>query len=147
MAPGVFHAATAFSALTGTWTFARAFEPGIGTMTGTADFRPLGRGSLHYREDGRLDLASGHSGDAWREYHYVLDGDTIRVCFAGIGLVDRTLHVLRPGPDGATDVHHCADDTYTGHYAFADLPDRFTIGMSVTGPAKGYTTLTSYVRA
>lgn len=137
-----------FGALPGDWRLRRAFEPGLGTMTGVARFRPVRDGVLHYREDGRVTFANGHTGDAYREYHYVLDPDgTIRVCFVEADTFGRTLHALHL--DGsvtdAVDTHLCGADTYVGRYAFA-LPDRFTVDMTVSGPAKDYSTHTVFDR-
>ena len=118
-------------------------------MSGRARFTPLDPDTLHYREDGELVLATGHRGDAWREYHYLRAGDTIRVCFTDAPVGSRTLHTLHvgAGPTGAavSDVHLCVADTYTGHYRFA-LPDRFEITMTVRGPAKDYSIHTVYTR-
>ena len=138
-----------FSHLVGEWRLSREFSPGLGTMTGTARFRPIGDGVLHYREDGRVEFANGHTGDAFREYHYVLDPDgTIRVCFVEAGTFGRTLHALRlDGPTAhAVDTHLCGADTYVGRYAF-ELPDRFTVDMDVRGPAKDYATHTRFERS
>ena len=139
-----------FDALVGDWTLSRRFEPGLGTMSGTARIRPERPGVLHYREDGRVAFANGHVGDAFREYHYLLDDDgTIRVCFVEPGTFGRTLHALRV--DGtaavtpAVDTHLCGADTYVGRYAFA-MPDRFTVDIDVRGPAKDYATRTEFVR-
>lgn len=137
-----------FAALAGTWQLSREFAPGLGTMTGTARFRPVDDGVLHYREDGRVTFANGHTGDAFREYHYLLDpGGTIRVCFVEPGTFGRTLHALHL--DGsvteAVDTHLCGADTYVGRYAFA-LPGRFTVDIDVRGPAKDYSTRTVFER-
>ncbi len=137
-----------FGSLEGDWRLQRTFAPGLGTMSGIARFRPVRDGVLHYREDGRVEFANGHTGDAFREYHYLLDPDgTIRVCFVEPGTFGRTLHALRV--DGsvteAVDTHLCGADTYVGHYAFA-LPERFTVDIDVRGPAKGYSTHTVFER-
>lgn len=134
-----------FAALTGTWTLSRVL-PGIGRMSGTARFRELEPGLLHYREEGLLTLDAGQSLEVFREYHYRLEDGQIRICFAEPG-PPRTFHVLRPAGGGpVSDVHLCGDDTYTGHYEFAD-DDRFTVGMRVTGPHKDYSSHTVYDRA
>ena len=147
MAAEVSHAAArAFAQLTGEWQLVRTFEPGIGTFTGTATFTPLTAELLHYREDGELVLAGGHRGTAWREYHYLLVGAEIHVCFVEDGTFGRVLHRLRPAPEASTDVHLCVADTYTGRYDLDGLPDRFTVDMDVRGPAKAYTTHTVCTR-
>ena len=140
-----------FAALAGVWRLSREFAPGLGTMTGTARFRPVRDGVLHYREDGRVAFEGGHTGDAFREYHYVLDPDgTIRVCFVEPDTFGRTLHALRldaavTAVAEAVDTHLCGADTYVGRYAFA-LPGRFTVDMDVRGPAKDYSTHTVFER-
>ena len=136
-----------FHSLVGDWEFVRSFDPGLGEMTGQARFVALDASTLHYREDGQLRLSSGHRSDAWREYYYLHEGETIRVCFADAPPGSRTLHILRLGPDTAavSDVHVCAADTYTGHYRFV-LPTRFEITMTVLGPNKDYSIYTVYTR-
>lgn len=141
--------AAVFSGLAGDWRLSREFSPGLGTMTGVARFRPVRAGVLHYREDGRVTFAGGHTGDAFREYHYLLDPDgSIRVCFVEPGTFGRTLHALHL--DGtvteAVDTHLCGADTYVGRYAFA-LPGRFTVDIDVSGPAKRYATHTVFERS
>lgn len=147
-----------FQSLIGDWTLSRVIGTGIGTMTGTARFQQLEPNLLHYREDGHLQLATGYQGDAYREYHWVLDDgvledgvredEQIRVCFVEPDGSGRTLHTLRFAESVATaaDVHYCGQDTYTGRYRF-DTPDRFTIEITVHGPNKDYSTHTSYTRA
>ena len=137
-----------FAALPGVWSLQREFAPGLGTMTGTARFTPVRDGVLRYREDGRATFRGGHTGDAFREYDYLLDPDgTIRVCFVEPGAAGRPLPALRF--DGslaeAVDTHLCGADSYVGRYAFA-LPDRFTVDMDVRGPAKDYSTHTVFER-
>ncbi len=84
-----------FQSLIGDWTLSRVLSPDIGTMTGTARFRELEPNLLHYREDGQLELATGHVGQASREYHYCLEDEQIRVCFVEPDTFGRTLHTLR----------------------------------------------------
>lgn len=136
-----------FQSLIGDWTLSRVLSPDIGTMTGTARFRELGPNLLHYREDGQLELATGHVGHAYREYHYCLEDEQIRVCFVEPDTFGRTLHTLRFAGSAveATDVHLCGQDTYTGRYWF-ETPDRFTIEMTILGPNKDYSTHTIYNR-
>jgi hypothetical protein len=148
MAAEVSHAAAAaFGRLTGEWRLVRAFEPGIGTFTGTATFTRQTPEQLHYREDGELVLAGGHRSTAWREYHYLLVGEEIHVCFVEEGTFGRVLHRLRPAPGATTDVHLCVADTYTGRYDLDGLPDRFTVDMDVRGPAKAYSARTVFTRS
>jgi hypothetical protein len=136
-----------FHSLVGDWTLSRVISPGIGTMTGTARFHRLEPNLLHYREDGRLELAGGHRGEAYREYHYLLEDERIRVCFVEADRSGRTLHTLRFAESAteATEVHLCGRDSYTGRYRF-QTPDSFTIEMTVLGPNKDYSTRTSYHR-
>jgi len=139
--------AAVFDSLTGAWHLERVIEPGIGTMAGAARFRPLRAGLLHYREDGRLRLASGHTGAAYREYFYVLDEAAIHICFAVGGQPGDTMHTLRPDTAGdAADTHLCRADQYTGRYRFPG-PDQFSVHMRVTGPEKHYWIVTAYRRA
>ncbi|GAA4668796.1 MULTISPECIES: DUF6314 family protein [Amycolatopsis] len=134
-----------FAALPGEWALSREL-PGLGSMTGTARFRPAGPDLLHYREDGVLTLAGGSSHEVFREYHYRLEEGQIRICFAEPG-PPRTFHVLRLAetPGAATDVHLCGQDTYVGEYEFPG-EDRFTVRMRVTGPKKNYSIHTVYER-
>jgi len=134
-----------FAALTGEWTLARVL-PGIGRVRGTARFTPMAPRVLHYREDGIFTLGDGQALEVYREYHYRLEDEQIRICFAEPG-PPRTMHVLRPGATGsASDVHLCGADTYTGHYEFTGH-NRFTVRMRVTGPHKDYSIHTSYDRS
>jgi Family of unknown function (DUF6314) len=139
--------ATVFAALTGQWRIERRIDPGLGTFTGVARIRPLRTDELHYREDGELRLATGHSGPAHREYVYILDGDAIRVCLVVDGEPGTTVHRLDlAGGSEASDVHLCRADRYLGTYSFAGA-DRFTVAMRVVGPDKDYEIHTSYRRA
>ncbi len=139
-----------FQSLIGDWTLSRTLKPDIGTMTGTARFRELEPNLLHYREDGHLELATGHVGQAYREYHYCLKDEQIHVCFVEPGAFGRVLHTLRlaESPEKTVevaDVHVCNEDSYAGRYRF-EMPDRFTIEMTVLGPTKDYSTYTIYNR-
>ena len=65
--------------------------------------------------------------------------------FAVGGRPGGILHRLRLSGTPATawpatgeGVHLCGQDVYHGTYAFAD-PDRSSVTMAVTGPAKDYT--------
>lgn len=144
--------AAVFGSLSGGWAFDRVIEPDVGTVTGTATFRPVATDRLHYREDGRISLATGYAAAVFREYVYVLEGDRILVCFADGERPGGLLHTLRlEGAAGAAtelcgvDVHHCGRDLYEGTYRFEGV-DRFTVAMRVTGPAKDYRMTTGYRR-
>ncbi|GAA4006023.1 hypothetical protein GCM10022247_29700 [Allokutzneria multivorans] len=133
-----------FRSLRGKWALARAI-PGTGSVTGTAEFRPLRPDLLLYREEGRLELGTGQHHDVSREYHYLLEHDRIRVCFVEPPEFGRTMHTLRLDGAEASDEHLCDQDLYTGHYRF-DGPDRFTVDMRVRGPKKDYSMHTTYDR-
>ncbi len=138
--------AAVFGSLAGRWAIDRAIEPAVGTFTGTAQFSPLRTDELFYREDGRLRLAVGQELTAYREYVYVLAGESIEVRFAVDGQAGGVMHRL--GFDSgreSTDVHPCREDRYIGTYRF-DGEDRFTISMRVVGPDKDYQLLTTYRR-
>lgn len=147
-APGV-GAARAFARLEGSWTLSRTI-PGIGWMTGQAVFRPYAPRVLRYREDGLLELASGYSGPAFREYYYLLEDDHIRVAFADAAPGERTYLRLRVHADGgrgeliAADDHLCVEDLYSATYAFEER--RLTMTVDVRGPAKDYTIRTTLTR-
>lgn len=142
-----------FGSLVGRWEFDRVIEPGVGKVTGVATFRPVAPDRLHYREDGRISLAGGHTAAVFREYVYLLEDDRILVCFADgerPGAVMHTLGLRDAGDAGAgscgVDVHHCGADVYEGTYQFRGA-DRFSVVMRVTGPAKDYRMTTGYRRA
>ena len=153
-----------FGMLAGTWTLTRVLEPALGTATGTASFTEAGLRRLHYREDVELRLATGHVGEAYREYEYLLEGDRIRVLLAD----GTTMHVLVFQPEGArliapalvneinevnevnevwtaADVHDCRADQYRGTYRM-DARGVLTVDMKVDGPAKDYRIVTEYGR-
>ena len=143
--------------LAGTWILTRALEPDLGTATGIARFTEAGPGRLHYREDVELRLASGHVGEAYREYEYLLEEDRIRVLLAD----GTTMHVLVFQPENgrstasaqghaagvwtAADVHDCRADQYRGTYRM-DARGVLTVDMKVDGPAKDYRIVTEYGR-
>jgi len=165
--------AAVFRSLEGDWALDRVIEPGIGSLEGTARFSRLGETLLLYREEGKLLLTSGYSGEAFREYHYLLEGDQIRICFVQNGKTAGTMYTLRLDPDPAdpdradpdpaetdpaetdpsssepdpspeaTDVHLCNADIYRGQYRF-DAEDRFTVRIEVTGPAKDHQITSRY---
>lgn len=138
-----------FRALEGRWELSRAIEPGLGTASGAATFTADGPGRLRYREDVELRLATGHVGEAYREYEYVLESGRIRVLLAD-GVT--TMHLLDfAEADGqeqawsAADVHDCRADQYRGTYRL-DERGVLTVDMKVDGPAKDYRIVTEYVR-
>lgn len=134
-----------FTTLPGTWILSRTL-PGIGRMSGSANFTPESPGELHYREDGLLTLDNGHVQEAYREYRYLLEPGQIRICFAEPGVPPRTLHVLRLADSPRVcDVHLCGQDVYTGSYDFS-AADQFVIDMRVMGPRKDYSIHTVYTR-
>jgi hypothetical protein len=141
-----------FRSLAGRWELSRTLEPGLGTASGTATFTPDGADRLHYREDVELRLATGYSGTGYREYRYELEGRRIRVRLAD-GVTMHVLDLGGPGGPGAStgspeagDVHHCRADDYLGVYRFGP-GERFSVEMTVTGPAKDYRILTGYHRS
>jgi hypothetical protein len=147
--------AAVFARLEGTWALRREIsgEGGSrsGEMLGRAIFSPLRPGVLHYREDGRLELASGYAGDACREYYYLLEPDHIHVTFADAPPGERTFLRLRPRPTvggaghRADDIHYCGRDVYTGAYDFASA-GRLVLTMAVRGPEKDYVIRTVLTR-
>jgi Family of unknown function (DUF6314) len=147
--------ARVFAALEGSWSLQREIS-GAGSMEGAADFRRVGADLLHYREQGVLRLDSGWTGEASREYFYLLepgpDGPDIRIAFAVRDRPGETLHRLRlhtapeaRWPAAGQDVHLCSRDVYQGTYNFVD-PDHYTTRVVVTGPAKDYTISTALAR-
>ncbi len=143
-------AAAAFAQLAGEWALRRII-PGVGGMVGRAVFTPLRPGVLHYREDGRLELASGHAGEAYREYYYLLERDHIHVTFADAPPGERTFLRLRPRPvagcagSWAHDTHYCGRDVYTGTYNF-ESAGRLVVTIAVHGPEKDYVIRTALTR-
>jgi hypothetical protein len=120
-----------------------------------------------------LELPSGYSGAAYREYYYLLEHDHIHVTFADAPPGERTFLRLRPRPLGgqrrrdhvvpappeaqfpgapngcpgsqAQDTHHCGRDTYTGTYNF-ESAGRLVVTMDVHGPEKNYVIHTELTR-
>lgn len=147
--------ARVFAALEGLWALRREIS-GIGSMQGTADFRRISANMLRYREQGVLRLDSGWTGEASREYFYLLepgpDGPGIRIAFAAEGRPGGTLHRISlrtapgaPWPTAGQDIHLCDRDVYQGTYTFID-PDHYTTRVVVTGPTKDYTISTTLAR-
>jgi hypothetical protein len=143
-------AAAVFARLRGDWTLTRTISS-IGAMTGRATFVPLTPGVLRYREEGRLELASGHRSEAYREYYYLLEDDHIHVTFSDAPPGERTFLRLFPNFDDghqgarAGDVHHCGCDTYAATYIF-ESEHRLVVTMDVHGPSKGYVIHTTLTR-
>jgi hypothetical protein len=149
-APPVLGATAVFAQLAGEWELRRTMS-GAGSMSGRAVFTPLRPGVLHYREDGRLELASGHVGEAYREYYYLLEHDHIHVTFADAPPGERTFLRLRPLPvagcagSQAHDTHYCGRDVYTGTYDF-ESAGRLVVTIAVRGPEKDYVIRTVLTR-
>ena len=137
-----------FGHLRGRWRLDRSIE-GHAAMRGRATFAAAEEGRLHYREDGRLVLASGSEFDATREYIYAPRQHGFSVYFQEDP--PRLFHdvVLVAGQGGewlGEADHPCGEDHYRSFYRF--LPDgSFVIRHVVTGPRKGYTMVTNYSRA
>jgi hypothetical protein len=147
--------ARVFAALEGLWTLQRKISES-GSMQGTASFRRVNANMLQYREQGVLRLESGWTGEASREYFYVLepgpDSPGIRIAFVTEGRPGGTLHRISlrtaPGalwPTIGQDVHLCDRDLYRGTYTFID-PDNHQTRVIVTGPAKNYIISTALTR-
>ena len=140
--------ATIFASLKGGWKISRTIED-IGTFRGAADFELIEPATFSYREDGQLELISGLSRPAFREYYYQLAGDRILVSFADAFLGARPFLSLFPqvslADSWARDVHSCGPDQYDCTYRFVSQ-DRFTTRINVEGKAKRYSLFTVYSR-
>jgi len=142
-----------FGLLVGRWRLERGIGPGVGTASGIAVFADGGPGRLNYREDVSLRLATGYTGDAYREYTYLLEADRIRVLLADGTTMHDLVFASTSAPAGsgaepvrtATDDHDCRADRYRGTYRM--LGDNvLTVEMDVSGPAKDYRMVTRYER-
>ena len=141
--------ATVFASLPGEWKISRTIE-NIGTFRGAAKFEVIEPATLSYREDGQLELNSGLSRPAFREYYYQLAEDRILVSFADASPGARPFLSLFPqvytADIWARDVHCCGPDQYECTYRFVSQ-DRFTTRINVEGKAKRYSLFTVYSRA
>lgn len=135
-----------FDRLEGVWRLDRTI-PGQATMRGRADFRRDGGDRLRYREEGRVELASGQAFDGHREYLFERAGDGFSVFFAE--QPPRPFHriaIVRAGDalEGSAG-HLCAADQYDSRYRF--LADgTFVIEHRVQGPRKDYLSRTVFTR-
>ncbi len=141
--------ATIFASLEGEWKISRTIED-IGTFRGAAKFELIEPATLSYREDGQLELNSGLSRPAFREYYYQLAEDRILVSFADASPGARPFLSLFPqvttADSWARDVHSCGPDQYDCTYRFVSQ-DRFTSRINVEGKSKRYSLFTIYSRA
>ena len=140
--------ATIFASLEGEWKISRTIED-IGTFSGAAKFELIEPATLSYREDGQLELNSGLSRPAFREYYYQLAEDRILVSFADASPGARPFLSLFPqvttADSWARDVHSCGPDQYDCTYRFVSQ-DRFTSRINVEGKSKRYSLFTIYSR-
>lgn len=107
-----------------------------GTLTGEAWFSPQEKGLL-YQEKGVLFLETGAKLNAERRYLWRDENDLIAVDFED----GRPFHSFSfNAPDAE---HFCAPDHYQVSYCFSSWP-LWQATWEVSGPAKSYTSLSSY---
>ncbi|GFE76123.1 DUF6314 family protein [Novosphingobium sp. TCA1] len=136
--------------LSGAWQLDREIR-GVGAqLHGEATFEPGPDGAFAYRECGTLRLRDGRELSSHRRYSYRPSEGGFTVAFAdgptiGSDFVRLTFQALDGERLVADDVHHCGDDIYEVRYVLA-LPSAFETIIDVTGPAKAYRLISSYVR-
>lgn len=136
--------------LSGAWQLDREIRGAGAQLHGKATFEPGPGGIFAYRECGTLRLRDGRELSSHRRYTYRPSERGFTVGFAdgptiGNDFVRLTFDVSDGERLVADDVHHCGDDLYEVRYALA-LPSAFETIIDVTGPAKAYSLISSYVR-
>ncbi|MDD9729680.1 DUF6314 family protein [Mameliella sp. AT18] len=123
-------------AFLGVWQVSRQIrqdDGARGRFEGTARWQADGTGAI-YCERGQFWL--GGQGPFVAERSYRWDAD-LTVYFED----GRLFHQV-PAQGGAV-AHWCPPDQYDGHYDFSDWP-RWSLRWRVSGPRKGYQSLTRY---
>lgn len=138
--------AAVFDRLEGRWRLDRSIA-GQATMQGQAAFGRVGADRLHYREQGRVVLASGQAFDGHRDYLFERGEDGFSVLFAEEP--PRLFHriVLARTADAIEGAagHLCAADQYDSRYRFLE-DGAFVIEHRVRGPRKDYLSRTVFTR-
>lgn len=134
----------------GWWRFDRRISDQA-IVTGQARVQPYFssradmRGALHYSEDGLLALPNGATYRSRRSYVYSKLPDGFTVWFNEPE--PRLFHQVRlaavhAGVEGSA-LHKCGKDLYRTAYRF-EADGSFVIRHDVTGPKKGYVSITTY---
>ena len=136
--------------LSGAWQLNRDIKGAGAQLRGEAIFEPEADGAFAYRECGTLRLRDGRELSSHRRYTYRPSERGFTVAFAdGLSIGSDFVRLTFEALDGerliADDVHHCGDDIYEVRYVLA-LPSAFETIIDVTGPAKAYRLISSYVR-
>jgi hypothetical protein len=136
--------------LSGAWQLDRDIKAAGAQLRGEAIFEPEPDGAFGYRECGTLRLRDGRELSSHRRYTYRPSERGFTVAFAdGPAIGSDFVRLIFDALDGerlvADDVHHCGDDIYEVRYVLA-LPSAFETVIDVTGPAKAYRLISSYVR-
>ena len=131
-----------FKNLEGTWSFVRTFPQGM--AQGIAHFTANAPNEHHYKEEGTL-VINGSEHKMYREYIYLLEGDTICTYFKETP--PRLFQCLKREKDSkfASGEHACKQDKYVGEYEFKSKQE-FIQKQIVRGPKKDYTITTHYKR-
>lgn len=138
-----------FSLLEGEWELDREIQ-NTGLLKGVSTFTSIDFETLHYVEEGQLELISGFKGSVFREYYYQLAKDHILVSFADSPPGVRPFIRLRPQHRAheywAKDLHYCGTDHYECTYRFASR-DAFSMLIKVDGSSKNYVMKSRFTRA
>lgn len=145
-APARLTPAGVFPFLQGRWTLEREIS-GQALMTGELQVLAEGELTARYHEHVRVHTAHGAEFAGSQQYVLHRCADGVLFCFARSGEVFQELRFVATAAGGlrAGAVHHCLDDTYLSTYVM-EPGGTFSIRHEVSGPQKGYVSLTHFRR-
>lgn len=127
----------------GQWVLNRTIRDNLlgqnGTLAGQVVFTPTDSDRLTYDETGILNLISGATLVASRQYLWRFLHDAVFVTFDD----GRPFHQFVPAGHAAGTDHPCGQDFYAVRYDFTQWP-RWVAVWTVTGPRKDYVSTSVY---
>ena len=131
----------------GNWFFERTIfyyndERPYGVANGIANFTPVDKKKLIYKEEGKLSLtASGQNFPFSRSFIYAFDGDQLEILFndgANFGqLYQRYSLDINNSVLTSSDQHFCKDDCYNGIYSIISSTE-YKLETLIKGPMKEF---------
>lgn len=129
----------------GRWRIERNFSQGE-QFLGLANFEENSDGTVRYRENGTLILATGLSLSAFRTYRYRIRHAKLAILFdEDPPRIFQTIEITRKNEWSTYSIHLCGDDEYKTRYRLLG-DEEFRVENVVTGPRKGYISLGKYKR-